>query len=202
MKMKRFRKVLTTRPGASVEESRPMVKGVGRMRGRSFLAVAAGIVTLVTSCTAAAHDGLSRTSSPNTVTSQITTSTAGSPIPSKTQELPPKKLAASWPESEKLIASFANKTDDISAGPYSTSTGFVAVYIRCVGTGKIDVMIPGSAGYSLDCSRDDSSLGIRNASQIQTPNGFKVDVKCPNIWSMAITEIRKPVIDINTTTRP
>ncbi|NYE96313.1 hypothetical protein FHU41_002563 [Psychromicrobium silvestre] len=102
-------------------------------------------------------------------------------------------------DGEKVIAKFASQHTGVTVGPYSTSTGFIAVYIRCVGKGKIDIEIPGSAGYALECSPNDSDQGIRNTSQIQTPKSFTVKVQSTNLWSIAITEIEKPKIDINST---
>ncbi|WP_394938452.1 hypothetical protein [Psychromicrobium sp. YIM B11713] len=111
----------------------------------------------------------------------------------------PSALPPSWAPQEKLIASFTSQHTAMTVGPYSTRTGFIAVYINCVGKGDIEVSIPGSAGYTSTCSPDDSEPGIRNTSHIPASEKFTVNVKSSDLWSLTISEISQPEMDINST---
>lgn len=127
---------------------------------QGFIAAAFVIVSSVTACTAQA---------PVVPSTSSASASASTPAASPTPKAKPTSLIPSSMPGEKVITSLAPKHSGVTVGPYATSTGFIAVYVRCVGEGKIDVSILGSAAYSLDCTLDDSGRGCETLRGSKPP---------------------------------
>ncbi|WP_162943714.1 hypothetical protein [Arthrobacter celericrescens] len=114
---------------------------------------------------------------------------APTPTPSPTPTMP-TKLLASYPENEKLIVESSSHRGAAKLGPFTSKTGYIAVYVRCIGNSEIKIDISGVANFPQNCVNDPEDLGTKNSIDVRYADKFTItgEADASSIWAIAITE--------------
>ncbi len=102
----------------------------------------------------------------------------------------PTKLLASYPENEKLIVESSSHRGAAKLGPFTSKTGYIAVYVRCIGNSEIKIDISGVANFPQNCVNDPEDLGTKNSIDVRYADKFTItgEADASSIWAIAITE--------------
>lgn len=131
------------------------------------------------------------------------TGAAGSPLPtplptsSSTVTVPAEALAAEHDPDEPLLGSLSSARGTAEFTIEPSSTGRVAIYVRCAGDGEINVRVGAFAGVTQQCTPETDPAPIR---EVLAHDGLRADgpltvsatAADARIWAVAVTELPAP----------
>lgn len=147
------------------------------------------ITSMVALTGCSAEDSLSA----GTPQPQSSPTSSSKPEPSTSQSIGP--VLAYQPTSEKILGSLDEQEGVNSIGPLSTDAPAIAVYLTCVGTGEISLMIPEVGDFPLVCDVDPSAGTIKNVFDIRyVKDDLLVNVKGlkGQRWAVSVAETEQP----------
>ncbi|MBH0115407.1 hypothetical protein I6E52_00925 [Salinibacterium sp. NG253] len=152
---------------------------------RSWLYVisaAAAVVAMLTGCTGAPESGVEvAVHSPNP------TNTATDFVMSETPE-----LLAFDAEGEAVLATSTNAGSSIDVSPFVPTTGRIAVYSDCVGSGRMTVSIGDVAQSSHDCRENSDDAVHLDEMDIDANGSYSIAVTTDNQQPWTVTVVALP----------
>jgi hypothetical protein len=115
---------------------------------------------------------------------------AGTPRTSSAPSVPTTTAAAPV-AGEPVLGRLSSQRGTQTLGPYPVTTGGIAVYVVCVGTGELDVSIPGVGGFPQRCSPDGGDPGVRDAFDVRGVQSVTVQGQGDDslLWGMTVTSV-------------
>lgn len=113
------------------------------------------------------------------------------PDPSPTAPTMASPLSVAIPEGETVLGELAEMRGSAQAGPFENPTGRVALYVRCLGEGKVVVEIVGAASIEQPCQTNPDDQGTRNALDVWATDEVVISgsAEMTSRWAVAVTAI-------------
>lgn len=157
-----------------------------RLRPLALVAATIVIAAALAGCSAPVPSPASSSGTPASTTSATAVPTA---VPTALPTAAPSTVSVSKPSNETLLGSLSSQRGTNALGPFRSSSKSIAVYVKCVGSGSVQVTVTGVAQFPNDCDAAGTDAGIRNVLDVRFVDKFSVRVSGENtlVWAVTVT---------------